>query len=197
MTLPLDIAGSGWRLRDVYYCPLMEQKTVRRPKASRVPRALALSLWPFFAIMFAVGIPLGAVGGPDWIVVVALIPAILAYLYCVRRRLSKESVIWDSGTVEVHNAWKSYSIPWSDVSGVEMEKPWWLSLDQGKSDLYVPVVKTRSGQQIPVAVMYCEGADLDGAASKKARRAWVDKSEIQSLFAKAKSHGGDVPVERA
>lgn len=85
------------------------------------------------------------------------------YLYGVHRRLSRESITWDSDTIEIHNAWKSYSIPWSDVSGIDMEKPWWLGLDQGKRDLSVPVVKTRSGQQVPVAVMYCEGSDRTSA----------------------------------
>ena len=173
----------------------MEQTTVRRPKASRIPRALGLSLWAPLAVVFAVGIPLNAVGGPDWLIFVALIAAVVVYLYCVHRRLSKESVTWDSDTIEIHNAWKSYSIPWSDVSGIDMEKPWWLGLDQGKSDLSVPVVKTRSGQQVPVAVMYCEGSKPDGETSKKGRRAWVEKSEIQSLLADAESHGADAPVE--
>lgn len=173
---------------------VVDKVTVRRPEASRIIRALALPIVPFLAVMFAFGIPLNALGGPDWIIAVALILAFLAYLYGVYRRISKEGVTWNSDTLEIHNAWKSYSIPWSDVSDIDMEKPWWLSLDEGRNnDFYVPVVTTRSGQQVAVAVMYCEGPNFVGETSRKARRTCVDKSEIQSLIAQASSHRGDVP----
>ncbi len=138
--------------------------------------------------MFAVAIPANALGLPSGVLVAALVLATLVYVYSAIRRISVEGVTWDSDTMEIRNAWRTYSVPWSDVGRIDMEKPWWLRLDEGKSDLYVPVVKTTSGQQIPISAMYCDSSDPDDPTTEKGLTLWVDKSEIRALLAEADTH---------
>lgn len=162
----------------------MQSTTVRRPATSRVIRGLAIPLFPFLVVVFGVSL-VEAVGVSDNVrLVLQMTLGIPVYLYSVFRRLFIERVTWDDDGIEIHNAWISYSFPWSDVASIEMGKPWWLQLDQGKSDLYVPVVKPHTGQGRPISVMYSEGSDPNiPATSRKARTAWVDKTHIQSLIA--------------
>lgn len=164
----------------------MQSTTVRRPTTSRLIRGLAIPLIPFLVVVFAVSL-VELVEVSDTVrLVLQMTLGIPVYLYSAFRRLFIERVAWDDTGIEIHNAWISYSFDWSEVASIEMGKPWWLQLDQGKSDLYVPVVRPHSGRERPISVMYSEGADPNiPSTSKKARTAWVDKTHIQALIAKA------------
>ena len=166
----------------------MQPMTIRRPTTSRVVRGLAIPLIPFFVVVLAIS-TVEIVGVSDTIRgVLQMTLGIPVYLYSAIRRLFIERVTWDNTGIEIHNAWMSYSFLWSEVASIEMGKPWWLQLDQGRSDLYVPVVQPHAGQERPISVMYSEGSDPNiPSASGKARTAWVDKTHIQTLITEANS----------
>ena len=164
----------------------MPSTTVRRPTTSRLIRGLALPMIPFLVVVLAVStIELVGVSGSVRFVLQMTL-GIPVYLYSAIRRLFIERVAWDDTGVTIHNAWMSYSFDWSEVASIEMGKPWWLQLDQGKSDLYVPVVQPHSGQERPISVMYSDGSDPNiPSTSRKARTAWVDKTLTQMLITEA------------